>query len=238
MKKGIIISLLLGLISITSVQAEICKSDIGLTILKDPYNKKTFILEVAQNSPAQISNLPIGAEIIKIDDEKIKSFSGNEIIDRINGEKDTNLKLTVKVNGKKSDFNITRGTYFEPITEDNNFNLYWNQIMPSDIYLNPISEEIQHKLSIKYKNELNSKSEYWNMRKENFSNHYNSCMNLTEEEQNTCLLNLLNEAKLRTNKDVLIKNEENIIKKQEEENCIFHIKQFQLNNTFQNPLYR
>ena len=74
MKKGIIISLLLGLIGITSVQAEICKSDIGLTILKDPNNKKTFVLDVAPNSSAQISNLPIGAEIIEINDEKIKIF--------------------------------------------------------------------------------------------------------------------------------------------------------------------
>ncbi len=238
MKKGIIISLLLGLISTTSVQAEICKSDIGLTILKDPYNKKTFVLEVAPDSAAQKSNLPIGAEILNINDEKIKPLSENEIITMINGEKDTNLKLTVKINGKKSEFNITRANYFEPITEDSNFNLYWSQIMPSDIYLKPIPEEIQHKLSIKYKNELTAESEYWNTRKADFQTNYNSCQNLAEEERNSCLLNILNEAKLRTNKDILIKNEENIIKEQEAGKCIYHIKQFQLNNTFQNPRYR
>ena len=93
MKKGIIISLLLGLISTTSVQAEICKSDIGLTILKDPYNKKTFVLEVAPDSAAQKSNLPIGAEILNINDEKIKPLSENEIAPIVNKVLEVETKI-------------------------------------------------------------------------------------------------------------------------------------------------
>ena len=71
-------------------------------------NKKLFIREVYEGTPAQNSGLKAGDQIIKIDDVWVKDYEGKAINTLLKGLPDTKVKVKLNRNGKNIDIEITR----------------------------------------------------------------------------------------------------------------------------------
>ena len=76
------------------------------TRIKD---KRLFILEPYQDSPAANAGLKAGDEILKIDNILIKDFEGESVGSLLRGLPDTKVVLKVLRQGKKIDITVTRG---------------------------------------------------------------------------------------------------------------------------------
>ena len=97
----IILTILFFTVTVASaIENQVC--GIGARLLKDPFGKKTFNLQVLPNSPAEKYNLPVGAEIISVNDVKTKSYNISQISEMITGQEGTTVNLLIKYNGKKN----------------------------------------------------------------------------------------------------------------------------------------
>jgi len=172
-----------------------------------PFSSAAFFifsaLEVLPNSPAQKAGVVEGSIILEINDEKVNKKSICEIISKIRGEKDTSLKLLVLKDRKKHEFIIKR----EKIVYSEQFNpwfdMHWLQIADfnhaNDTF---IPKEIVKKFSLRYKLFKLPKINYWAKRKEMFRLGFDTCMNYNPQNQQMCLINLLNREQERTNADM------------------------------------
>lgn len=235
MKKifAIIFIFLFSLAIANATENQLC--GIGARILKDPFGKKTFILQVLPNSPAEKFNLPEGAEIISVDNVKTKSHSRDEIIKMILGEPGTVVNLKIKYNGKKSDYSITRGVFKVPQKNtDKKFDMHWHQVAPEgldDIY---IPETIAAKVSRYYYQQYIVPVNYWVERKISFKRGYDACMTYSKNEQNSCLMNLVNREIAKTDHDRQIEMQAQAARQQAAQNFINTMNQVQTNTNLNN----
>lgn len=178
-----------------------CNYCFGMRYFKDPYNKKTFIFDVENNSPAMKMGLRIGDEILKIDNEKIKKLQ-LEQIDNILNQKQA-VKLEIKTSaGIKKDINLTKANVCTTKinSDDELFNTYWNQVCSYPYDLDnglKISQNLL-KVNLSYYSRRDLDNEiqrinYWLAKRNKFKNGYNVCrMNLDEYSVNKCLAELVN----------------------------------------------
>lgn len=85
MKKVLITFVLLGLIIQSTFFAQNAICGIGANLVQDPYNKKVFVFKTYPNSMALKCDLPEGAEIISVDDQKVKKLNINQVTELIRG---------------------------------------------------------------------------------------------------------------------------------------------------------
>ena len=237
MKKYVIIALLILFFSTAityAVEEQIC--GIGAILLKDPYGKKTFILKVLPNSPAQKMNLPVGAEIISVDDVKTKKYSIDEISNIIKGEEGSKVNLLVKYKGQKTNYEITRGKVTIPQKKvDKTFDLHWKQVVPEG-YENAeiLPMEIYDRICRDYRLLHANPNNYWAERKLNFKKGYDACMSYPKTEQNACLMNLVNREIAKTDNDKQLTLQEQMMRQQAIYNITSTMNQIQTNTNLNN----
>lgn len=217
-----------------AVENQLC--GIGARLLKDPFGKKTFVLQVLPDSPAQKFNLPVGAEIVSVNDIKTKSYTLQEISKMIMGEEGTVVNLSIKINGKKANYAITRGKFNIPQTaEDKTFELHWRQVAPEGIEDNIyIPLEIASKVNRNYYQQYVAPTNYWVERKVGFKRGYDACMSYPKAEQNGCLMNLVNREVAKTDNDRQMEIQEQMARQQATQNFVNTMNQIQTNNNLNN----
>ena len=210
----IILTLILLIFSLKVVAAEDEYSGIGAIVIKD--RNKVFILKVLSDSPAHKALLQGCTEIIQVNGERIKKYSLQEIIYMIRGKVGTTVKLLVKQNGKKRTVELRREKLDIQTNDDERFITHWKQVAPAD-YKGIGYVYNSKKYSINLQNGINYNN-YWENRKTAFKNGYNACLSYTEEEQNGCLMNLVNREIQKTAYDRQAELQEQIIINQNQMN--------------------
>ncbi len=231
----IILTILFFTVTVASaIENQVC--GIGARLLKDPFGKKTFILQVLPNSPAEKYNLPVGAEIISVNDVKTKSYNISQISEMITGQEGTTVNLLIKYNGKKTNYEITRAKVNIPQKkEDKNFNLHWNQVAPEgiadDIYIpNSIASRVSRNYYLQYVAPVN----YWVERKAGFKKGYDACMSYQKTDQNSCLMNLVNREIAKTDNDRQMEMQQEMARQQATQNFVNTMNQIQTNTNLNN----
>lgn len=214
---------------------------IGIILLKEPYNHKTIVLDVLPNSPAEKVKIPLGASILKVNNIKTKNLSIDEVLNLIKGPKGSHLTLTVKtfsfLGGNLIDFksyksvkyDVIRDYFNVPVSKydkDKRFLAHWQQVAPIGLEkVCYIPNEVDIQLSRKYRllNDIYTQN-YWYIRRKQFEKGYDACLSYSIEEQNNCLINLVNREITQTNMD-----KQNEIYQQQ--NYILNQQLWMLNNT-------
>ncbi len=200
---------------------------IGARLVLD--KKKVFILDTIPNSPAHLSNLPIGGEVLEINGVKVKKMPIDQVIDMVKGENGSQVNLLVKYNRKKLPYTITRKPVNIKQNIDKNFSVHWKQVVPPEYeearYIQP------HK---SYSNSLLwkiSTNNYWVQRRELFKTGYDACLTYPVKERNACYMNLVNREIDRTLKEKELANQQEMIRQQMYQN-------YQLQNMYYHNHYR
>jgi hypothetical protein len=202
-------------------------------LVKDPYNKKIFIFKTFTNSPALRYQLPEGAEVISVNDIKIKKLNINEAANLIRGKEGSVVKLTVKYNGQESVYDIQRDNFTIPEKKQDRFEIHWKQVAPTNMRIEPIPQNMLKNMSKKWYNEVVPVTYYWLNRKAEFKNGYDACMSYPESEQNPCLISLTNREINKTAHDEQIEVQQNIVRQQAIQNSINVMNQVQTNSNLQ-----
>lgn len=234
MKKFLISLIVTSMVSMGFAFADIKYCGIGARLVKDPYNKKVFVKVVFPNSMAAKTGLPEGAEIISINDQKVKKLNIDQVSNLVRGEEGTKAKLQIKYYKEEKIIEVPRApfTYTEPTY--NKFEAHWQQVAPVGINLEPIPYNMQVNMSKKWFNEIIPTINYWTARKEKFKKGYNACMTYPEREQNACLMNLTNREINKTAQDRQLEVQENMLRQQTIQNSINAVNQIQMNNSLYN----
>ena len=206
----------------------------GILAIKDTYTKKTFVLEVIPESSADVSGVPLGAEILKINDKRIRWLSVDEINALLNSNNGSEITLKIKNGKEKAEYTLKSENYKIQGNEDNKFNLYWEQIAPEGIYLKKIPEVVLAKLSTDYQDDVLSRQIFWLKQKKAFKDGYNTCKTYPEEEQNTCLLNLVNTINNNISRNRQLDIHSDGVARQQDGIPIYNVNQIMLQNAFQN----
>lgn len=206
----------------------------GIMVIKDTYNKKVFVLEVATDSTAAAAGVPVGAEVLKINNERVRSLSAEDINTLLNQNNDSDVVILTKNNKEKTSYNLKYGKYTVVQEDDNRFLLYWNQIAPKNLYLKKIPDAVLIKLSTDYQDDILAKQAFWRKQKSHFQMGYDTCMTYPEQEQNTCLLNLVNTINSNINRNRQLNIKSGGVARQKDGIPIYNVNQIMLQNAFQN----
>lgn len=234
MKKLLIVSVLFGFIWFCAGFAQTSTGNIGVNLVKDPYNKKVFVVKVFPNSTAFKSGLLEGSEIISINDQKVKKLKINQITDLIQGEIDSTVKLEIKYNKQKNILEIPRAQFSQPKETPDRFEIHWKQVVPIDANLEPIPQNMANNMSKRWYSEVTYYKNYWISRKTEFKNGYDACMSYPTSEQNNCLMNLTNREINKTAQDKQLQVQENILRQQAIQNSMNNLNQMQINSSLYN----
>ena len=234
MKKGLITFVLLGLIIQSTAFAQNAICGIGANLVQDPYNKKVFVFKTYQNSMALKYGLPEGAEIISVDDQKVKKLNINQVTELIRGEEGTKVKLVIKYNKEENIIEIPRAKFILPEKVQDKFEIHWKQIAPINARIEPIPQNMINNMSKKWYVEVVPFTNYWLARKAEFKNSYDVCMSYPASEQNACLINLTNREINKTAQDRQLEVQENMLRQQTIQNLINTVNQIQMNNSLYN----
>ena len=234
MRKALIFLVLIVVISQSFVFAQTSICGIGTNLVKDPYNKKVFVLKTFPNSMALKYGLPEGAEIISVNDRKVKKLDINQVTNLIRGEEGTKVKLVIKYNKEESTIEIPRAKFILPEKVQNKFEIHWKQIAPINARIEPIPQNMINNMSKKWYAEVVPFTNYWLSRKAEFKNSYDVCMSYPASEQNACLINLTNREINKTAQDRQLEVQENMLRQQAIQNSINAVNQIQMNNNLYN----
>lgn len=217
-----------------AVENQIC--GIGVLLLKDPFGKKTFIIGVLPNSPAQQSHLQIGAEIISVNGIKTKPLSLGQISSMITGQEGSKVNLLIKYNRNKTNYEITRAKVNIPQEEeDNTFVIHWQQVVPKGLENKTyIPDEVASKVSRSCYSQVVAPINYWAERKIGFKKGYDACMSYPKAEQNICLMNLVNREIAKTDSDTQVEIQEQMVKQQAVQSFVNTMNQIQTNTNLNN----
>ncbi len=219
MKKIILLFVtLVNLISIANENFEV--GYIGMVLYKEPYYFKTIVINSFPNSPGAV--IPIGSEIIKIDNKKIYFLPLKEINDRLRGKIGTEVILTVKdAEGVVKEYTLTRVANSE-LSYDEKFDYYWGKIVPEKYLHTPNLDDlkaIKSKLCM-FDNSISKDDFYWAGKKSKFMREYNYCMKLKSSEQKECLRYIVEQSNKGTTSEITseIKQNANLTTNVEQQN--------------------
>lgn len=233
MKKFVLVLLTIMFTNIVSAENTI--SGIGAGLFKEPYNHKTIIYKRITGSPASV--IPVGSEIIKIDGVRTRSLPFREVQNRLLGDAGTTVTLITKdYYNKKHEYVLTRQRIVIPEEKvDERFNMHWQQVAPAG-YDNLIFEpnDIINKLSYTFMLSEGNKMQYWADRKRAFRKGYNACLSYPVNEQNTCLMNLVNREINKTEHAENLNMQQNIMRQQAIQNINTNMQLQDINNNLRN----
>lgn len=233
--KKFILSSIIGLILFTGIacaETQIC--GIGANLVQDPYNKKVFVFKTFPNSMALKYGLPEGAEIVSINDQKIKKLNLNQVTELIRGKEGSIVKLIIKYNKEETIIELPRAQFKLPEKVQDKFEIHWKQIAPVNARIEPIPSNMLNNMSKKWYAEIVPFTNYWLTRKAEFKNSYDVCMSYPTAEQNACLINLTNREINKTSNDEQLEVQQNILRQQTIQNSINAVNQIQMNSNLYN----
>ena len=231
MKKFLILTIsLLFLNSVFAVDENY--AGIGCYIIKD-YNRKTYIVRVLPNTPAERNLLPVGSELLEINGVKTKKLSINDINKMIRGKENTNVSLLIKNNHKKQTYDIKREKInIVSRNSDKQMFAYWQQIAPSN-QLYAYHTDSFSKYSPYLKRDIILVN-YWADRFEIFKVGYDTCMDYAINERNACLSNLVNREVLKTEMHRQQEQQALMYRQQAIQDFTNSMNQIQINNSLNN----
>lgn len=200
MKKIFIVIFIFGMLCFNMSFAQ-TSSEIGIKLLKDPYNKKVFILKILQNSITDKYNIKEGMEIISIDGKKLKDLDIKQIANLLKGKECTEIKFILKINKEQKTVTIPRTQLQIPQSSISDFDIYWRKVAPENIIIEPIAKNILENISKKFYVEIVPAMNYWVARKAHFEDGYNVCMTYPENIKKQCLVKLTHTEINKTKKD-------------------------------------
>ena len=204
---------------------------IGVQLYKD--KNKIFAIKVLKNSPAEKVYFPVGAEIIEIDNIKVKKMSIDDVQEMIRGENKTYVNVLAKSSSGKRIYKIQREPInLRKVAKNKNFENHWLQVVPQ-AYRQAEFFSIVPQYSNNLKSELYLIN-YWANRKLIFQKGYDTCMTYPKSEQNACLINLVNRENQRTHNDEQLEMQELMYRQQAIQNYINGMNQIQTNMNLQN----
>lgn len=188
------------------LQNENCQIAFGIHHIREPYSNKIYIWKVENNSPAYRAGIRSGDEIIKIHDEKTKSMSTNQIINRLNNN---SAQLEIKnSDNQKRIVHISKSQVCIPIKPvDTRFEAYFSQLYPEAEKLDEKLEMCEGLLTarlspIAKRDVLNTKENlvYWKNKRTKFRNGYTLCLTSGgASDANNCINQLLTREQAQIN---------------------------------------
>ena len=85
------------------------KGGIGIIAVYDNKNNNIYVSEVSSGSPAQLQGISKGDVITAVDGTDVSAFNSENLIDKLNGEKLTNVQVTFTHNGESKTVSVARG---------------------------------------------------------------------------------------------------------------------------------
>ncbi len=89
----------------------------GFLATQDPDDGLVTVLQVFTDSPAAKAGIAKADKIVKVDGEDVRGLSTDAIVDRVKGEKGTDVTLTMLRGGEEMDFTLTRDDVVADRTE-------------------------------------------------------------------------------------------------------------------------
>lgn len=86
----------------------------GIGAELDKRDNQLVIVSTVDNSPARKAGLQAGDAIVKVNDEDTSTWSVDQAVSKIRGDKGTTVKLTIVRGGKQMDFSIVRDQITTP----------------------------------------------------------------------------------------------------------------------------
>ena len=173
---------------------------IGAELFKDPFNNKVIFTKILPDSPLQKEGIVAGTELISVDGVKVKKLCLCETISKIRGEEGTEIKIRVRNGWRWKTYNIKR-TFIkiDELKTNPNLENHWRQVA-SICFECPkmFDKEVANKFSAKYRKTVLPAVNYWFQRKAVFEEGYNLCMKYSKNNQEICLINLLNRENQKT----------------------------------------
>ena len=210
---------------------DVSSGGIGARLFKD--GRKCFVIYILPNSAAAKAYLPLGAEILEVDGQKVRKLKLEEITELIRGSIGTEVTLLVKNNGKKEIYKIARDKIVISPTNDNNtFNIHWKQIAP-DGYEDVLYIRVLPQYSSAFKQYLNYNN-YWAERKENFRQSFAVCKTYDQKNQDACYINLVNREISKTQADAERERQAAMMRMQAAQNFVNAMNQIQTNTNLNN----
>ena len=163
-----------------------------------------------------------------------KKLSIDEISNLIKGKEGTTVKLVVRYKHKNSEFLVERRkiNLSQTFINDKKFMLHWQQVAPANmldvVYIEPFyhySKYLKDDLWV---------SNYWANRRQNFTNGYNACLSYPVNEQNACLMNLVNREIEKTEYDRQAEMQEEMARLQSVQNLSNTIQRINTNTQLNN----
>lgn len=85
------------------------KIGVGIIAFYNEFDSSVYAAEVSDNSPAAQSGISKGDKIVEIDEEKITAHNYNELIEKLNGDKLSSVKVRFEHDGKQQTAAIVKG---------------------------------------------------------------------------------------------------------------------------------
>ena len=180
---------------------------IGAELAQDTYNKKIIVVGLIENKPAQKSGIKVGDEIIAVNNEKITKLPLCEVISKIRGNEASEVKLRIKRNFfiRKTYTLVREQVIVDDCVCTKPYINEWMQIVEPDfVGSKAIAEDALKKFSRKYRNSTALKLSYWQKRQQMFERAYSACMNYSKNNQELCLIHLIDRESAKTNTDKLL----------------------------------
>ncbi|MBC8530712.1 S41 family peptidase [Gehongia tenuis] len=89
----------------------------GFLVTQDPDDGLVTVLQVFTDSPAAKAGVAKADKIVKVDGEDVRGLTTDAIVDRVKGEKGTDVVLTMLRGGEEIDFTLTRDDVVADRTE-------------------------------------------------------------------------------------------------------------------------
>jgi len=225
--KKIFACLLFGFIftTLSAFADELVFGGIGAQVFKD--GKKAYIIRILPNGPAEKANVPIGSEILLINDQKIKPLAIKDIISLLRGPKDSSVTLLIKNGRTKELYTIQRDVVSWETKSDTIFDLHWKQIAPEGYENTVVLPIFPH-----YSNNLNqeiSTANYWAERKNKFKKGFDACKTYAPANRDACYMNLVNREIGQTQADEERARQDAMIRMQATQNIIQNLNHVQTN---------
>lgn len=179
---------------------------IGAELAQDTYNKKIIVVGLINNKPAMKAGIEPGDEIIAVDDEKITKKSICEVVSKIRGNNGSAVKIRIKKNFFiRKTYTLQREQVVLNCCQTAPYIAQWRQIAdPEYINSKPIQKEALKKFSRKYQKTTALKIIYWQKRRQMFEQNYNACMKYSKNNQELCVIHLLDRESAKTNTDKML----------------------------------
>lgn len=129
------------------------KGGIGVIAVYDSKNNNIFVSEVSEGSPAQLQGIQKGDIITEVDSMKVSPSNYKELLQSLEGEKLTNVKVTFSHDGESRTVSVARGYSVQSVYYSINNNVGYIKITA---FYSTTVEQLQEALKYMSDNNISS----------------------------------------------------------------------------------